>query len=46
MSGYTTVVCSNCGEGDWRDHEPGDVLRCPWCESRNELTRLSEYSEN
>lgn len=42
---YDPVVCSNCGKGDWRDHEPGDSLRCPWCESRHTLMWLSEYRE-
>jgi DNA-directed RNA polymerase subunit RPC12/RpoP len=37
MSGYKRVVCSNCGMGDWQDHEPGDTLRCPWCEHRVNL---------
>ncbi|ELY68921.1 hypothetical protein [Natrinema versiforme] len=40
---YDPVVCSNCGNGEWRDHEPGDSLRCPWCESHNTLMWRSEY---
>lgn len=40
-----TIVCSNCGKGDWTDYEPGDSLRCPWCESLNHLVRLEEYKD-
>lgn len=43
---YKTVVCSNCGEGDWQDFEPGDTLRCPWCERREELTWRQDYLKN
>lgn len=43
MNEYRQVVCSECGKGDWRDHEPGDTLRCPWCERRVVLTWLERF---
>lgn len=43
MGDRDPVVCGKCGNGDWQDFEPGDTLRCPWCESRAALVWLSEY---
>lgn len=40
---YDPAVCSNCGGGEWTDHEPGDALRCPLCESYNTLMFRSDY---
>jgi len=37
---YKTVVCPDCKNGDWQDHEPGDTIRCPWCERRVTLDWL------
>lgn len=43
--GSERVVCANCGEGNWTDHEPGDSLRCPFCETHSPLVFESEYVE-
>ena len=44
MANHRTV-CSNCGMGDWRDLEPDDTIRCPWCEKRTKLTWLEDYKD-
>lgn len=45
MADYDIVVCGECGKGDWSDFEPGDTLRCPYCENRAVLVWLSEYND-
>jgi DNA-directed RNA polymerase subunit RPC12/RpoP len=40
---YHSTVCSECGMGEWRDLEPGDTIRCPWCDKRVEVTWLTDF---
>jgi len=46
MSEYKEVVCPECKNGDYQDHEPGDTLRCPWCEKRVTLEWLHRIDDD
>lgn len=40
-----TGHCPDCGLS-WRDHEPGDPLRCPKCETRVTLVFAHEVNDD